>query len=822
MATASAPPGARAIPVLPTLLTLSRTLPGAKQGGLLADALDLLLSGLGCARGAAYTMIGDGLELVGERGLPASLRAPLARLSLTETPWFAAQKAARLRKIVVDRYPSEPAGAPADRASSSSDVDVGALALARWEQVLACPIVAGREVYGALVLAWPADHDTQHGQLALEIAGNMLAVQMARHSDELRRGEARDGAVRSARMVGLGILASGFAEDLHAQLVDLQRSLDEQRRVVETLRARLVTREGQAEARAVRAADPEATLRLAQESTARFLAAIQPSAPERVDLGALAVDVLALTAPHLHRRRVEVELRAGGEHAVVGRRSELMQLFIQLVLGMAGVLDGSDEVCSDRGVLIPRAFVLEVSRQGGHEVVSLGDAAENGRAARASFFDIGAQMDDPGFDLAVARQIVIAHEGHMEIGPDESGSGTRCRVVLPVAASEAERRAARVRPAPGARRALFDGPRPVVVWIDEDDLFLEIMVQSLPDLDIRVARSAAEGMQLLAFGVSPALLLCNVRLPDRSGAQVHADIARQDHRLAERFAFITDGVLTPEIAGYLIASGRPTLTRPIDLEQVRGLAHRDPAALKRANAAAPTLADLRADPRQAPTAPAMRAAQPSEAPPTPVTHGAAEPAAGSTMRDQELAAIARATADTMRREGPKRGALVSGMLRARGLTEPEALAVITYALANRILVRDAPPSTMLRVPDADGRTVLVVDDDFDLRHTMREVLQDEGYVVATAANGREALELLRRSAPPRVMVLDLMMPVMDGWELLDELKRDSELAGIPVVVISASKKGLRPQDTHEILTKPLDYYRLVTTLERSMKAPASA
>jgi hypothetical protein len=58
--------------------------------------------------------------------------------------------------------------------------------------------------------------------------------------------------------------------------------------------------------------------------------------------------------------------------------------------------------------------------------------------------------------------------------------------------------------------------------------------------------------------------------------------------------------------------------------------------------------------------------------------------------------------------------------------------------------------------------------------------------------------------------------------LLDELKRDEALADIPVVVIAASKKGLRPQDTCEILTKPLDCYRLVTTLERSMKPRASA
>lgn len=805
MISASVPGGARVNSVLDTLLALSRSLTGAKQGGLLADALDVLLAGVGCARGAAYTMTGDALELVGERGLPPAIRAPLARLSLGESPWFPAQKAALTRKVVVERDLGATGAGPLDR---------GALSRARWGQVLACPIYAGRDVYGALVLAWPADEETHEPALVVEIACNMLAVQMARHDDEQRRAESRDGAVRSARMVGLGILASGFAEEVGDRLADCERRLGEQQRPVDLAEA----------------------LQLARKSTARFLSAVVPSAPERVDLGALTADVLALVAPHLRRHRVEIALRASGEHGIVGRRSELMQLFIQLVLGTAGVLDGADDVCSDRSVLIPRAFVLEVRREGGREVVSLSDAAEDGTAARASFFDIGAQLRDPGFDLSVARQIVIAHEGHIEIGPVEHGSGVRCTVVLPVAASEADRRAARGRLVAGARR-VPDGPRPVVLWIDEDDLFLEIMVQSLPDLDIRVARSAAEGMQLLAFGVKPSLLLCNVRLADRAGHQVHAEIARQDPRLAERFAFITDGVLTPEMASYIIGCGRPALTRPIDLDQVRSLAQHDPAAPQRAAAMAPTLTDLRAerppsepaarlptDPRNAPTVPAMRAAKTTDAPPTPATRGVPIEATTkpSTMRDQELAAIARVIAETLRREGPKRGALVSGMLRARGLSEPEALAVVTFALANRILVRDPAPSTILRVPDTDQRTVLVVDDDFDLRHTMREILQDEGFVVATAANGREALELLRRSNPPRVMVLDLMMPEMDGWQLLDELKRDEALADIPVVVISASKKGLQGSDAHEFLSKPLDYYRLITTLERTMKPRANA
>ena len=188
------------------------------------------------------------------------------------------------------------------------------------------------------------------------------------------------------------------------------------------------------------------------------------------------------------------------------------------------------------------------------------------------------------------------------------------------------------------------------------------------------------------------------------------------------------------------------------------------------------------------------------------------------MREQELDTVARTVADTLRREGPKRGVTVGAMLRDRGLAEGEALSVLSFALSRRILVRDPPPSTMLRVPDADAaRTVLVVDDDFNLRQTLREVLQDEGYGVDTAANGREALDRLQRSRPPQVVVLDLMMPVMDGWRVLDELARDASLSRIPVVVISAGKTGVRGVRAHEFLSKPLDYHKLVATIDRSMR-----
>jgi len=174
----------------------------------------------------------------------------------------------------------------------------------------------------------------------------------------------------------------------------------------------------------------------------------------------------------------------------------------------------------------------------------------------------------------------------------------------------------------------------------------------------------------------------------------------------------------------------------------------------------------------------------------------------------------------LRREGPQQGAAVIAMLRERGVSEQEAVAVLTFALSTGAVVRGPPPSTVLHASDAgEPRTVLIVDDDHDLRQTLSEILNDEGYAVETAANGKEALDVLRRRRTPRVVVLDLMMPVMDGWQFLDELRRDEALCRIPVIIISATNRCLRAVGASEVLAKPLDYYKLVTSVERSANGP---
>ncbi len=109
---------------------------------------------------------------------------------------------------------------------------------------------------------------------------------------------------------------------------------------------------------------------------------------------------------------------------------------------------------------------------------------------------------------------------------------------------------------------------------------------------------------------------------------------------------------------------------------------------------------------------------------------------------------------------------------------------------------------------------MVVEDDPDIRECVRLILEDEGYSVVTASNGAEAEQELAHMEDPCVVLLDLMMPVMNGWELLDHLERDGKLDdGIHVVVVSATATTV-PQRSITCIPKPMRVDQLIATVRR--------
>jgi CheY-like chemotaxis protein len=114
--------------------------------------------------------------------------------------------------------------------------------------------------------------------------------------------------------------------------------------------------------------------------------------------------------------------------------------------------------------------------------------------------------------------------------------------------------------------------------------------------------------------------------------------------------------------------------------------------------------------------------------------------------------------------------------------------------------------------------VLVVDDDHDLRETVRDVLELDGLRIATASNGEEALAYLRSDAPaPHMILLDLSMPVMDGATFRHEQRADPVLSSIPVVAFSAAASladKVRDLEFAAVLKKPLQIQTLIATVRQ--------
>jgi len=111
-----------------------------------------------------------------------------------------------------------------------------------------------------------------------------------------------------------------------------------------------------------------------------------------------------------------------------------------------------------------------------------------------------------------------------------------------------------------------------------------------------------------------------------------------------------------------------------------------------------------------------------------------------------------------------------------------------------------------------------VEDDADLRDMMAQFLVLEGFNPKTVSNGREALDYLHEGPRPAVILLDLMMPVMDGWEFRRQQQRDPKAAKVPVIVLSALDRT-RAGDLGEVafMKKPLDFDRLLELVRRYCK-----
>jgi len=197
--------------------------------------------------------------------------------------------------------------------------------------------------------------------------------------------------------------------------------------------------------------------------------------------------------------------------------------------------------------------------------------------------------------------------------------------------------------------------------------------------------------------------------------------------------------------------------------------------------------------------------------------GAADATTASAMAHATAADViwqvrgSRIAAVSSRHAGRARAYFV-GRTRARG---DEFLAPdVKTALTTHPLCGTCPEIRMR----AEQRPILVVEDDNDVRDAMVHVLQAEGYAAIPAVDGMDALERLQDGLTPCVILLDLMMPRMDGWQFIEEHRR--RRAETPIIVVSAygTSERLRSAGV-EYMRKPVDIDALLALLERYCQHP---
>jgi len=131
---------------------------------------------------------------------------------------------------------------------------------------------------------------------------------------------------------------------------------------------------------------------------------------------------------------------------------------------------------------------------------------------------------------------------------------------------------------------------------------------------------------------------------------------------------------------------------------------------------------------------------------------------------------------------------------------------------------DSPAVT----PENEQLPILVVEDDHDTREVMKVLLEIEGYAVETAADGAEALDKLRAGLTPCLIVLDLMMPHMDGFQFMMEKQREPKLSAIPVIISSGfydAKGSATTLGAEGYLQKPVEPQRLLHVVSSHQRPP---
>jgi CheY-like chemotaxis protein len=120
--------------------------------------------------------------------------------------------------------------------------------------------------------------------------------------------------------------------------------------------------------------------------------------------------------------------------------------------------------------------------------------------------------------------------------------------------------------------------------------------------------------------------------------------------------------------------------------------------------------------------------------------------------------------------------------------------------------------------DMSPSTILLAEDDLEIRDVVQDLLEEIGCDVIPARTGKQALDFLSNDprSPPDIVILDLMMPLVTGWQVLEAIQRDPALAAVPVVILTAATQD-RPSGVAALLQKPFQADHLLETIQRLLR-----
>jgi CheY-like chemotaxis protein len=112
------------------------------------------------------------------------------------------------------------------------------------------------------------------------------------------------------------------------------------------------------------------------------------------------------------------------------------------------------------------------------------------------------------------------------------------------------------------------------------------------------------------------------------------------------------------------------------------------------------------------------------------------------------------------------------------------------------------------------KNILIIEDDESIRAMIASVLEIEGYSVSAAPNGKNAIDIIGKGPTPDIILLDMMMPVMNGWDFLDFIRSNAVTARIPIIVVSAYSEIAKSVKPQAVVPKPVQLKSLLGAIEK--------